>query len=215
MTPPILHGYWRSSAAYRVRIALNFKRIDYGQITHDLRTGAQRGRDYLALAPQGLVPALAIDEIVLTQSNAILEWIEENFPTPRLLPPDTHGRAIVRSMAAVVGCDIHPINNLRVLNLLRQDFVAQEDQVRRWIAHWISLGFDALEQFTRHYSDGFAYGSEPTFVDCYLIPQLYVAERFGVDLSPYPTIRAIGEQANKLVAFQAAHPALQPDADTV
>ncbi|MBN8839359.1 MAG: maleylacetoacetate isomerase [Sphingomonadales bacterium] len=210
----ILHGYWRSGAAYRVRIALNLKRLDYIQAPHDLRTGAQRDAAFLALNPQGLVPALETgDGMTITQSPAILEWLEERYPDPALLPDGLEARATVRAMAALIGCDIHPLNNLRVLNALRADFGADGDAISRWTAQWIGQGFAALETMIARHGAGFAFGATPTVVDCYLVPQVYSAERFSVDLTPYPHLVAACEQARVLPAFEAAHPSRQPDAD--
>ena len=211
----ILHGYWRSTTAYRVRIALNLKGIAYRQVSHDLRTGAQRDPAYLALNPQGLVPALDIGGTILTQSPAILEWLEASYPTPALLPNDTTEAAIVRGIAAAIGCDIHPVNNLRILNTLRAEFGATQDQVEAWIARWIGQGFTAIETLIAHHGRGFAFGKTPTLADCYLVPQVYAAERFSVDLTPYPALRAAAEAARAFQAFAAAHPDKQPDADAL
>jgi maleylpyruvate isomerase len=208
-----LHGYWRSTTAYRVRIALALKGVTYAQVTHDLRRGEQREARYRALNPQGLVPALETEDAVLTQSPAILEWIDETYPDPPLLPTDANSRAIVRAMAATVACDIHPVNNLRILNALRTEFGADEAAVNRWIARWIGDGFTALETQIARYGDGFAFGATPTIADCHLVPQVYSAERFAVDLSPYPKLKAAAENARALPAFAAAHPDRQPDAD--
>lgn len=208
-----LHGYWRSGAAYRLRCALNYKGLVVEQVTHNLRKGEQRAIDYLSLAPQGLVPALEVDGAVLTQSSAIIEWIEERWPEPPLLPTEPFARAIVRSMAALIACDIHPINNLRVLNALRSEFLADEKQVNAWIFRWIDEGFTALEVMIARHGDGFAYGDTPTVADCHLVPQIYSAERFGVDLTPYPALKAAGDRARALSTFAAAHPDRQPDAD--
>lgn len=208
-----LHGYWRSTAAYRVRIALALKGVEYAQVTRDLRVGAQRGAGFRALNPQGLVPALETDGVVLTQSPAILEWIDETYPAPPLLPADPTGRAIVRAMAATIACDIHPVNNLRILNALRAEFGADEAAVNRWIARWIGDGFAALETQIARYGDGFAFGGSPTIADCHLVPQVYSAERFAVDLSPYPNLKNAADKARTLPAFAAAHPDRQPDAD--
>ncbi len=208
----ILHGYWRSSAAYRVRIALALKGVAYAQATHDLRTGAQGAADYRSLNPQALVPAIEADGEVLTQSPAILEWLEERHPSPPLLPARATDRAIVRAMAATIACDIHPLNNLRVLQALRRDFGADEKAVNAWIARWITEGFAALEIAIGRHGRGFAFGDTPTIADCCLIPQVYSAERFAVDLTPYPHLVAAAEAARALPAFRVAHPDRQPDA---
>lgn len=208
-----LHGYWRSSAAYRVRIALNLKGLDYAQVTHDLRAGEQRSADYLARNPQGLVPALDADGTFLTQSPAILEWLEERHPAPPLLPNGLNDRAVVRAMAALVCCDIHPLNNLRVLSALRTDLAASEAHVGQWIARWMNAGFGALEQMIARHGAGFAFGDSPTLADCCLVPQVYSARRFAVDLGAYPAIAQVAQRCDALPAFRGADPAMQPDAD--
>lgn len=208
-----LYSYWRSSAAYRVRIALNLKGLDYEIAGIDLRTGDQSGPDYKALNPQGLVPALDTGEDLLIQSSAIMEWLEETHPAPALLPGDPAGRATVRAMAAIVTCDIHPLNNLRVLNSLKAEFGADQAQVDAWIARWIASGFDALEALIVRHGGRFAYGDSPTLADCCLVPQVYNARRFHIDLAPWPLIAAIDEACAKLPAFVRAHPHNQPDAD--
>lgn len=208
----ILHGYWRSGTSYRTRIALNLKGLSYDQVGVDLRTGAQRSGDYLALNPQGLVPALVTDGgDVLSQSPAILEWLEETFPQPALLPSDPVARAQVRAMAAVVGCDIHPLNNLRVLKAVKA-IGADDAATQGWIAQWIVSGFDALEAMVAKQGRGWCYADTPTLADCYLIPQIYSARRFNVDLSAYPNLLAIEARAQAHPAFAAAHPDRQPDA---
>ena len=209
----ILHGYWRSGAAYRTRIALNLKGLDYEQRGVDLRTGAQRSEAFVALNPQGMVPALEADGVVLTQSPAILEWLEETHPEPALLPVDPVSRAHVRAMAALVGCDIHPLNNLRVGKALREGFGADQTAVDSWAARWIVPGFTALEALVARHGQGWSFGSTPTLADCYLIPQLYSARRFNVPLDLYPRLLAIDAAAEAHPAFAAAHPDRQPDAD--
>jgi len=208
-----LHGYWRSTASYRVRIALNLKALPYDQATHDLRADAQREPAYLDLAPHGLVPALETEEGVIVESPAILEWLEETAPSPPLLPADASGRAVVRSMAALIACDIHPLNNLRVLRALRYDFGADQAAIDAWAGRWIGDGFAALETLVARHGQGFAYGAAPTLADCYLVPQVYSAARFNVDLAAFPAIVAAAETAMALPAFQAARPDRQPDAD--
>ena len=207
----ILHGYWRSGAAYRVRIALALKHIGYDQVTHDLRTGAQRAEGYAALNPQQLVPALEVDGIVIAQSVAIIEWLDETHPDPPLLPADPTGRAIVRGMAAIIGADTHPLHNLRVLAALRGEFGANEAAVNAWIARWIGDGLAALEPLVRRHGDGFAFGDTPTMADCFIVPALYSAARFGIDTTPWPALVAAGERTAALT--EAAHPGRQPDAD--
>lgn len=208
-----LHGYWRSTTTYRVRIALNLKGIAYVQATHDLRVGAQHLESFRAVNPQGLVPALDTSDGILTQSPAIIEWLEERYPTPALLPADPAGRAAVRAMAAVIGCDIHPINNLRVLDALRHEFGATKQQVNAWATRWITEGFQALEAMLSKHGGAYAYGDTPSIADCYLLPQVYSAERFRVDLAPFPLITAIADAFARLPPVAAAHPERQPDAD--
>jgi maleylpyruvate isomerase len=208
-----MHGYWRSTASYRVRIALGLKNIEYAQVTHDLRTGAQHRADFVALSPQGLVPALDVDGTVLTQSLAIIEWLDEQFPMPPLLPGDPVGRVAVRAMAQIVACDIHPLNNLRVLTMLRQQLAADEAQVAQWIARWIEEGFAALETLVARHGGRFAYGDTPGLADCCLVPQLFAAERFEVDVLRFPRLLGVAEHARQLDAFRQAAPSVQPDAN--
>ncbi len=207
----ILHGYWRSGAAYRVRIALALKGLAYEQVNHDLRTGGQAAPDYAALNPQRLVPALEVDGLIITQSVAILEWLDERFPQVPLLPTDANGCAIVRGMVATIATDVHPLHNLRTLKMLRSAIGASEDQVNAWMAHWMSDGFAALERLIERHGDGFAYGDSPTMADCIVLPALYSAERFGVDTAPYP--RLVAAAARTAALAEAAHPGRQPDAD--
>jgi len=209
----ILHGYWRSGTSYRTRIALNLKGLAYETAPVDLRTGDQRSEAFRALNPQGLVPALEIDnDLVLTQSPAILEWLEETHPAPALLPSLAADRALVRSMAALIGCDVHPLNNLRVLKAVR-DLGADQAGVDAWAARWILDGFAALEVQVQRHGDGWCFGDAPTLADCYLIPQIYSARRFNVDLTAFPSLLAVETQAARHPAFVAAHPDNQPDAD--
>jgi len=209
-----LHNFFRSGTSHRLRIALNLKGLDYEYIAVDLRTEENFGTHYRALNPQGLVPTLVSDGKVLTQSPAIIEWLEECYPTPPLLPGDPEGRAAVRALAAMVGCDIHPINNKRILNYLRKDLGCDEAAVMAWCARWIHDGFAAIEtvlQADRH-RKSFCYGDCPTLADVYLIPQVESARRFNVDLAAYPNILAVDEACGELDAFRRAAPARQPDA---
>lgn len=207
-----LHGYWRSSAAYRVRIALALKNLRWETITHDLRANEQQAPDFLTLAPQGLVPVLEAGTTILTQSPAIIEWLEETYPTPPLLPHTPADRAAVRAMTAAMACEIHPLHNLRVLRALKHEFNADEKQTQAWAAHWVRLGLDAVEILIGRHGRGFAFGNTPTVVDCYLVPQLYAARRFGVDLTPFPRVAEAGERAAALPAVAAVHPDRQPGA---
>ena len=209
----ILHGYWRSGAAYRTRIALALKGLVYEQQGVDLRTAAQRSEAFVALNPQGMVPALEIDGAVLTQSPAILEWLEETHPVPALLPAGPVDRAHVRAMAALIGCDIHPLNNLRVGKALRETFGADQAAVDAWAACWITPGFEAMEALVARHGAGWCFGDAPTLADCYLIPQIYSARRFNVPLGAFPRLLAIDAAAVLHPAFIAAHPDNQPDAD--
>lgn len=211
MSETILHGYWRSSAAYRVRISLNIKGIAYRQIAHDLRAGEQHDPAYRTIAPHGLVPALEHDGRTLIESPAILEWIEARWPEPPLLPPSPEDAAQVRALAALIGCDIHPLNNLRVLNRLRSQFDASNAQVKGWIAHWVHEGLAAAETMIGASGGAFAFGDTPTLADCYLVPQVYNAERYNVDLAAFPRVLAAAAAARALPAFAAAHPEVQPD----
>lgn len=209
---PILHGYWRSGASYRTRIALELKGLAYEYQAVDLRAGHQRSDRFLALNPQGLVPALEVEEGVLTQSPAILEWIDERWPDPPLLPKASFARAEARAMAAAIACDMQPLGNLRVLKYLRGELGLDDAGVNAWAGRWISTGFEALEQQIARHGRGWAFGETATLVDCCLIPQIYSARRFEVDLAPYPRIREIEARAAEHPAFQAAHPDRQPDA---
>lgn len=214
MSDIVFHGYWRSSAAYRVRIALNLKGLDYEEIDHDLRIGAQWDPTYKVIAPAGLVPAVEHDGHAYVQSLAILEWLEERWPEPALLPHALEERAIVRGMALTIGADIHPLNNLRILKYLKKELGESQERIDSWVAHWIHEGFAALEVLIARHGNGFAFGTGPTIVDCFLVPQVFNAERFNVDLTCFPRIMQVTEQARALPAFAAAHPERQPGAAT-
>ena len=209
----IFHGYWRSGAAYRTRIALNLKNLAYETRSWDLRTGVQGEADYRAINPQGLLPALGVDGTILTQSSAILEWLEEAYPEPPLLPRHPIARAHVRALCATITADIHPLGNLRVLGALRSEFGADDAKVAAWVTRWIAAGFDALETQIAHHGKGWAYGGTATLADCCLIPQVYGARRWNLDLAPWPRIRAIAERAAEHPAFADAPPDRQADAE--
>lgn len=213
-TPMRLHGYWRSSAAYRVRIAVRLKGLMLEESFHALPKAEHRQEAFLALNPQGLVPALQTAQGVITQSTAIIEYLDEMFPEPRLLPADPYARAVVRGMAGIVCADIHPLNNLRVLNFLRAELAAEERQVEQWVDHWISEGFQSLEALARKYSlaKRFCFGDSPTLADVCLVPQMFNARRFKCDLEAYPTLVAVDAHCRSLDAFRLAAPDLQPDA---
>ncbi|TDR51852.1 maleylacetoacetate isomerase [Halomonas ventosae] len=210
-----LYGYFRSSAAYRVRIALNLKGLAYDQAPLNLVQGEQLAETNLARNPQGLVPSLITDEgVTLTQSMAICEYLDERYPEPPLLPEDITERARVRALAQVVACEIHPLNNLRVLKHLVGELGVDEETKLAWYRHWIAEGFQALESLlTAEAGTGdFCHGDTPSLADICLVPQVYNAERFECDLSAYPTIQRISANCRALPAFQQAAPEAQPDA---
>jgi len=208
-----LHSMWRATAPYRVRLGLGIKGLPYDYVGIDLVGGEARRAPYLDLNGQGLLPALVTDDGVLTQSLATLEWLDETHPEPPLLPAGAWDRAIVRTMAEIVACDIHPLNNLRVLQALGAlgHPMGGPDQ-QTWGADWIARGFAVLEPMIAHHGKGFAFGSTPTIADCCLIPQIWSSSRFKVDLEPYPALRAVYDHAAKHPAFISAEPARQPDA---
>lgn len=211
-----LYDYFRSAAAYRVRIAFNWKGIAVERAFVHLRKGEQRASDFLALNPQGLVPALALDDgRLLTQSLAIVEYLEEAYPEPPLLPRDVAGRARVRAIALAIACDIHPLNNLRVLHYLTGTLGASDAQRDGWYRYWIDVGLEALEvQLSREPATGrFSHGDSPSIADLCLVPQLANARRFHVDVSSYPTLTRIEAACIALPAFADAAPARQPDAE--
>lgn len=209
-----LHNFWRSGTSHRTRIALNLKGLSYEYIAVHLGKEAHLSEVFRAINPQQLVPALDTGEQVLIQSPAIIEWLEERYPTPALLPSDADGRARVRALAAIVGCDIHPINNRRILEYLRKTFGADEAAVNAWCGHWITAGFDAYEALLAQDKTrgAFSIGNAPTMADVYLVPQVESARRFQVDLSRWPLISEVDRACGELVAFRSAAPLAQPDA---
>ena len=206
MPRPVLYEYWRSSAAYRVRIALKLKGVDYESRPIDLREGTQNSAEFRAVNPFGLVPMLEIDGHQLTQSLAIITYLDTRFPSRPLIPAMAAERAHVTAMALAIACDIHPLNNLRVLKYLKTELGHSQDEVDDWYRHWISAGLPALEIQARPLSGAFLFGDNPTGADVCLVPQLYNARRFDVPLDDYPTLLRAEENANKLEAFAAAHP---------
>ncbi|MBS0589910.1 MAG: maleylacetoacetate isomerase [Proteobacteria bacterium] len=212
-----LYNYFRSSASYRVRIALNLKGLHYDYLpVHLVRGGGEQfAPAYRGIAPEGLVPVLVDGDAAVHQSLAIIEYLEETHPAPPLLPADAAGRAAVRAIALDIACDIHPLGNLRVLKYLAANFGVPKDGIDAWAAHWIATGFDALEtRLAQHASRGtFCHGDAPTLADVVLVPQVFNARRFGVDMSRYPLIAEIAERCNALPAFADAAPAKQPDAE--
>jgi maleylpyruvate isomerase len=207
-----LHGYFRSSASYRVRIALNLKGLSAEHLPHHLRKGEQCAPAYLAINPQGLVPALENEDAILTQSLAIIEWLDETHPAPPLLPKDPLRRAKVRAFAMALACDTHPVQNLKVLARLRQ-LGLPEEKVTEWAAWANSEGLTACEKLVAGEAGPFCFGTEPTIADLCLVPQLANARRFGVDLAAFPRLLRAEEAAKKLGAFADAAPDRQPDAE--
>ena len=206
MARPLLHDYYRSSACYRVRIALNLKGVDYDRHSVNLADGDQREPAYRALNQQGFVPMLEIDGLKLTQSLSIAVYLDQTRPEPLLMPRDPADGAHVRALALTVACDIHPLNNLRVLKYLSATLDATQDQSDAWYAHWVAEGLAALEALAAPRAGAFLFGDTPTLADVMLVPQLYNARRFAVPIAPYPTLRRADESASALPAFAAAHP---------
>ena len=212
-----LYSYWRSSAAYRVRIGLNLKGLDYQiQPVHLVRDGGeQRADGYRALNPQQLVPTLLHGNRRITQSLAILEYVDECWPKPALLPSDARGRARVRALSQLVACDIHPLNNLRVLQYMKRELGAEQPAIDEWMRHWMREGFSAMQTMLADSTEtgAFCHGESPSIADCCLIPQLFNARRFDLDLSAYPELIRIEANALALPAFERARPENQPDAE--
>ncbi|MDO4706468.1 MAG: maleylacetoacetate isomerase [Comamonadaceae bacterium] len=209
-----LYTYFRSSAAYRVRIALNLKGLSYEAVPVHLVRGEQRQSDYCKLNPAGLVPALEVDGQALTQSLAIIEYLEETQGGPALLPADALGRARVRALAQAIACDTHPLNNLRVLQYLGQSLGVDEAQRTAWYRHWVQLGLGAVERMLADdpRTGAFCHGDQPTLADCCLVPQVFNARRFGCSLDAMPTVQRIAAHCEQLEAFRRAAPEQQPDA---
>lgn len=208
----ILFGYWRSSAAYRVRIALGLKGLDYEQRPVDLRSDAQQAPDYLALNPQGLVPFLIDGDVRLSQSLAIIDHLDAAYPEPRLVPRNRVARAQVLEAALAIACDVHPLNNLRVLKYLKHDLAQDQDAIDTWARHWVTLGFDVLEKTAARSTGHYMFGDMPTLADICLVPQMYNARRIDTDLSAFPHLVRVDAALNELTAFRNAHPDMQPDA---
>ena len=210
-----LYGYFRSSASYRVRIALALKGLDYDLQPIHLRRGEQRAPEFLKRNPQGLVPALEHEGAVLPQSLAIIEYLEERFPEPALLPAAPEDRGWVRALAQVVACDIHPINNLRILQYLEQDLGVDDEARGAWARRWIDGGFAAMEDMLAGdpRTGDYCFGRQPTLADICLVPQIFNSRRFGVDMVGYPTLARIHENCMRLPAFADQAPERQPDAE--
>ncbi len=208
-----LFTYFRSSASFRVRIALNLKGIRYEAQAVHLPRGEHRSGPYAKSYPQALVPVLLDEGEALSQSLAIIEYLDETRPEPPLLPKDAPGRARVRSLSLLVACEIHPLNNLRVLQYLRKSLGQDEEGVKRWYRHWIAEGLGALETELAPKAGRFCYGDSPTMADCCLVPQVFNAKRYESDLAPYPTVMRIFSQCMQLEAFDRAQPSRQPDAE--
>lgn len=208
----VLHDYIRSSAAYRLRIALNLKELPFLHHDVNLLESAQKSEAYRQVNPQGLVPALETQGQVIAQSMAVLEWLEETHPTPCLLPGNAFERAQIRSVAHAIACDIHPVNNLRVLKYLQGTLECSDEQKTEWYHHWILEGFQGLEAQIQPHAGTFCFGDSATIADVCLVPQMFNAKRFGVDLSAFPTLVQINEHCLALHAFSAASPEQHPNA---
>lgn len=208
-----LFTYYRSTAAYRIRIALNYKQIDHKLMPINLLNSEQQTDNYKQHNPQGRVPTLELDFFKLGQSSAILEYLEEAYPEPRLLPQAIEDRAWIRYLSQIIISDMHPLNNLSVLNFLKNEFALNPNQIQTWYHHWLKLGFDTLESLLKDNAkcNNFCFGETPTFADICLIPQIYNAHRFVFSMQPYPTLLRIYEFCTQLPYFLAAAPENQPD----
>lgn len=206
MSRAVLYDYWRSSAAYRVRIALNLKGVDYEQRSVNLAAGEQKSADFRAVNPQALVPLLEIDGHRISQSLAIMVYLDQTVPDPPLMPRDPAEGAHVRAMAMTIACDIHPLNNLRVLKYLKGELGQEQSSIDAWVAHWISEGFAALETMATPRAGPFLFGDQPTIADICLVPQMYNARRFNVPVDAYPTLLRAEANASELDAFARALP---------
>ncbi len=208
-----LYGYWRSSASYRVRIALALKGVEARHIAVNLRSGEQGDGEHISRNPQGYLPVLELEDgTQLTQSLAIMDYIDATFREPDLMPRDAVKRSKILAASLIIASDIHPIQNLSVLKYIRAEHGQGDEEVNSWCAHWISKGFTALEQIAQSYDTPFLMTDEPRFFECCLIPQVYNARRFGVDMDDFPKLKAIDAACNALPAFIKAAPENQPDA---
>lgn len=211
------HGYFRSSSAYRCRIAFNLKNLEYNFTSVHLRRGGgeHKSREYRMMNPQSLVPALEYEGQVFTQSMAIIEWLDEKFPKPHLLPKNTDKRAHVRAFSQAIACEIHPLQNLRVLQYIRSDLGGNQEDTDKWCRHWIEEGLSACEALLRKQKkkNKFCFGDSPGMADICLVPQVFSAERFGADISKLTRIRSVYEACNDLPAFADAHPSRQTDSE--
>lgn len=215
MSQMVLHNFFRSSTSTRLRVALNLKGMTYHYVSYALRKGETRTAQYLAMNPQGLVPTLGLEDgTVLTQSLAIIEWLEEIRPEPPLLPVDAVDRARVRAIAYAISCEVHPLNNLRVLERLRAQFSADDEAVADWFRHWVAITLEPLEVMiaSDRRTGAFCHGDTPTLADVCLYAQVWNNKRFAIDMAPYPTVTRIFDACEAVEAFRSARPSAQPDA---